>query len=164
MGGRAILPAAGFQPARCCESFSTADAPRRCMRHYERRLPHFDVVDQPLFVTFRLDGSLPASRVFPPAGLASAGKAFVAVDRLLDASTFGPLSLRRPEIAEMVVAALWHGESALHRYQLHAFVVMPNHVHLLVTPHVLATKWLGPLKGFTAHQANRSEEHTSELQ
>jgi putative DNA methylase len=124
------------------------------MRHYERRLPHFDVVDQPLFVTFRLQGSLPASRVFPPAGLASAGKAFVAVDRLLDASTTGPLFLRRPEIAEMVVAALHHGESALHRYQLDAFVVMPNHVHLLATPHVLATKWLGPLKGFTAHQAN----------
>src|SRR5438874_9522762 len=25
----------------------------------------------------------------------------------------------------------------------------------LVTPHVVATKWLGPLKGFTAHEANR---------
>jgi hypothetical protein len=124
------------------------------MRHYERRLPHWDVIDQPLFVTFRLHGSLPASRVFPPAGLASAGKAFVAVDRLLDVSTTGPLSLRRPEIAEMVVAALWHGERALHRYQLHSFVVMPNHVHLLATPHVLAAQWLGPLKGFTAHQAN----------
>ena len=31
---------------------------------------------------------------------------------------------------------------------------MPNHVHLLVTPKVPATKWLGPLKGFTAHEAN----------
>ena len=124
------------------------------MHHYQRRLPHFDVIDQPLFVTFRLHGSLPASRVFPPAGIESAGKAFVAVDRLLDASATGPLVLRRPEIAEMVVAALWHGERELHRYQLHSFVVMPNHVHLLATPHVLAAKWLGPLKGFTAHQAN----------
>jgi hypothetical protein len=34
------------------------------------------------------------------------------------------LFLRRPEIAEMVVAALWHGERALHRYELHSFVVM----------------------------------------
>ena len=32
---------------------------------------------------------------------------------------------------------------------------MPNHVHLLVTPHVLAGRWLGPLKGFTAHRANQ---------
>ena len=37
----------------------------------------------------------------------------------------------------------------------HAFVVMPNHVHLLVTPNVTANHWLGPLKGFTAHEANR---------
>jgi putative DNA methylase len=124
------------------------------MRHYERRLPHWDVVDQPLFVTFRLHGSLPANRVFPPAALISAGKAFVAVDRLLDASTTGPLFLSRPEIAEIMVTALLHGDRELHRYQIHAFVVMPNHVHLLVTPHVLAAKWLGPLKGFSAHQAN----------
>jgi putative DNA methylase len=124
------------------------------MRHYERRLPHWDVVEHPLFVTFRLHGSLPANRVFPPPGLITAGKAFVAVDRLLDASASGPLFLRLPEIAEIMVAALRHGDCVLHRYDLHAFVVMPNHVHLLVTPHVLATKWLGPLKGFTAHQAN----------
>jgi REP element-mobilizing transposase RayT len=31
---------------------------------------------------------------------------------------------------------------------------MANHVHVLVTPKVAATKWLGPLKGFTSHQAN----------
>ncbi|MGA2742936.1 MAG: transposase [Bryobacteraceae bacterium] len=124
------------------------------MRHYERRLPHWDVVDQPLFVTFRLHGSLPHNRVFPAAGLVSAGKAFVAVDRLLDAATAGPSFLRRPEIAKMVVAALRHGDCELHRYQLHTFVVMPNHVHLLATPHVLAAKWLGPLKGFTGYQAN----------
>src|ERR1035438_7085239 len=111
------------------------------MRRYKRRLPHWDIVEQPLFVTFRLHGSLPANRVFPPAGLVSAGNAFAAVDRLLDASANGPLFLRRPEIAEMVVAALRHGDCALHRYQLHSFVVMPNHVHLLATPHVLATKW-----------------------
>jgi putative DNA methylase len=124
------------------------------MRHYERRLPHWDVLEQPLFVTFRLHGSLPRTRVFPPAALTSAGKAFVAVDRLLDWCTTGPLYLRRPEIAETIVAALQHGERELHRYDLHAFVIMPNYVHLLATPHVLAAKWLGPLKGFTAHQAN----------
>ena len=66
------------------------------MRHYERRLPHWDIVDQPVFVTFRLHGSLPAHRVFPPHGLADAGKAFVAMDRLLDRGASGPLYLKRP--------------------------------------------------------------------
>jgi putative DNA methylase len=37
---------------------------------------------------------------------------------------------------------------------------MSNHVHALVTPTVAATQWLGPLKGFTAHEANRIlEQH-----
>jgi REP element-mobilizing transposase RayT len=48
--------------------------------------------------------------------------------------------------------AAWGRE--LHRYQLHSFVVMPNHVHLLVTPHVLAGKWLGPAQRIHCHQAN----------
>jgi putative DNA methylase len=77
------------------------------------------------------------------------------MDRLLDGGNNGPLFLGRPEIAERVVAALRHGDTQLHRYQLHAFVVMPNHVHILVTPSVVATRWMGPLKGFTSYQANK---------
>ena len=81
------------------------------------------------------------------------------MDRMLDSGISGPLYLRRPEIADMVVAAIHDGESKFGRYQLHAYVVMPNHVHLLVTPNVVATRWLGPLKGFTAHQANQLPDH-----
>jgi REP element-mobilizing transposase RayT len=125
----------------------------------ERRLPHWDLVGYPLFVTFRLHGSLPANRAFPPARLTS-GKAFVAIDRILDRSASGPLYLRIPEIAALVVACLRDGEQRFHRYQMHSFVVMPNHVHLLVTPHVAATRWLGPLKGFIAHEANRMLGHS----
>ena len=32
--------------------------------------------------------------------------------------------------------------------------MMPNHVHLLVTPTVTAKRWRAPLKGFTAGRAN----------
>lgn len=77
------------------------------------------------------------------------------MDRLLDQGTSGPLFLHQQEIAQIVVDAIRDGEGRFHRYQLHAYVVMPNHVHLLVTPNVTANHWLGPLKGFTAHQANR---------
>ena len=124
------------------------------MKCYERRLPHWDVVGSPLFVTFRLHGSLPANRIFPPSNLTS-GQAFAAMDRILDRANSGPLYLRQAKIARMVVQALHDGESRFRRYELHAFVVMPNHVHLLVTPKVTAQEWLGPLKGFTAHEAIR---------
>jgi REP element-mobilizing transposase RayT len=76
------------------------------------------------------------------------------MDQILDRAATGPRHLCRPEIARLVVGALGDGESRFQRYQLHSYVVMPNHVHLLVTPGVPATKWLGPLKGFTAHEAN----------
>jgi REP element-mobilizing transposase RayT len=77
------------------------------------------------------------------------------MDRILDKSTSGPLLLRQPEIASVVVAALFAGHCKFHRYELHAFVVMPNHVHVLVTPIVRSTQWLGPLKGFTSYQVNK---------
>ena len=125
------------------------------MAHYERRLPHWDTIGEPLFVTFRLHDSLPANRVFTPERMATSGHAFVAMDRLLDSAASGPFYLRQPEIAELMISALTEGQERFHRYELHTFVVMPNHVHILVTPHVIATRWLGPLKGFTAHEANR---------
>jgi REP element-mobilizing transposase RayT len=116
--------------------------------------PSLDVVGQALFVTFRLHNSLPPNRVFIPANLTS-GKAFVAMDRLLDHAVSGPKHLAIPEIAALVVASLLDGERRFQRYELHSYVVMPNHVHLLVTPKVDATVWLRTLKGFTAHEANR---------
>jgi putative transposase len=124
------------------------------MAYTERRLPHWDVVGQPLFVTFRLHGSLPAHRAFPPDRLTS-GEAFVAMDRILDRARSGPRWLCRPEIARLLVTALRDGDQKFDRYRLHSFVVMPNHVHVLVTPIVASTRWLGTLKGYTAHEANR---------
>jgi REP element-mobilizing transposase RayT len=77
------------------------------------------------------------------------------MDRLLDRAESGPRFLQQPEIAQLVETAVQDGEARFQRYRLHAFVVMPNHVHLLVTPNVASTQWLGPLKGFTGLQANR---------
>jgi REP element-mobilizing transposase RayT len=96
---------------------------------------------------------------FLPAVLTN-GKAFAAMDRFLDRADCGPRYLAMPEIAELAVGCLLDGERRFQRYQLHSLVVMPNHVHLLVTPRVVSAKWLGPLKGFTAYRANRILERT----
>jgi REP element-mobilizing transposase RayT len=42
-----------------------------------------------------------------------------------------------------------------HAYDLHAWVVMPNHVHMLVTPQTSPAKFMHGLKGFTAREANK---------
>ena len=103
------------------------------MPFYRRRLPHLDQAGQPAFVTWRLHGSLPPNRPFPDATVSS-GQAFAAMDRLLDETRAGPFYLRQPAVADMVVETLHYNASMLGHYELHAFVVMPNHVHVLVTP------------------------------
>jgi REP element-mobilizing transposase RayT len=126
------------------------------MLRYARRLPHCDAIGQPQFVTFRLHGSLPATRVFRREHVATSGEAFVTMDRLLDKGATGPLHLKRADVAALVAEALLDTDVRLKRCQLHAFVVMPNHVHLLATQFVPLAKWLGPLKGFTANQAKKA--------
>ncbi len=40
-------------------------------------------------------------------------------------------------------------------YKLYSYVVMPNHVHMLITPLIEASVLMHSLKRFTARQANR---------
>jgi REP element-mobilizing transposase RayT len=123
------------------------------VRTYRRRLPHRDAPGDPVFVTWRLWGSLPKKRVFQPEHLTS-GEAFVAWDRLLDTASNGPLYLRQPQVATLVQdhldAAVADGLCALH-----AYAVMPNHVHLLWTPMISLPDLIHRVKGATAYQANK---------
>ena len=83
----------------------------------------------------------------------TSGEAFVSMDRLLEETRSGPTFLRQPAIADVVLASLDHGAQIGH-YDLHAWAIMPNHVHLLLTPVVSLSKLLGSLKTATATQAN----------
>jgi len=69
-------------------------------------------VGQPIFLTWRLHSSLPPGRVFPAA--TSHGRAFVAMDRLLDTVCTGPLHLRGPEVGMVVEALRYHEETLQH--------------------------------------------------
>jgi REP element-mobilizing transposase RayT len=104
-----------------------------------------------MFVTWRLEGTLPHGRSFPRQ--MESGKAFVAMDRLLDEAWLGPAYLRIPEIAACLDEAIRSRDQRV--YALHAYVVMSNHVHLLITPFGEMRRILHSLKSFTARQANR---------
>jgi REP element-mobilizing transposase RayT len=118
---------------------------------HARRLPHYYEVGRPVFLTWRLHGSLPSNRRFPAAG--ASGHEFAAMDRLLANAITGPQYLRQPSIAQMVVEAIRYRDPG--HYQLHHFVVMPNHVHMLVTPRVPVSQVMHSLKRFTALEGNR---------
>jgi putative transposase len=83
----------------------------------------------------------------------SDGKAFVWMDRFLDTTQKGPQYLLRPEIAVIVVRSIQRGVSLGH-YELRAWVVMGNPVHVLLLPLISPSRLLQSLKGHTAREAN----------
>jgi putative transposase len=127
------------------------------MVYYERNLPHWIPGGKAIFLTWRLAGSLPLGwrPKLEPNGVSTAGKKFLLADTKLDRACCGPRWLSEPRIAELVVGAIRKGESELAHYILFAFVVMPNHVHLLLRPQVELRRLTNGLKGATARCANR---------
>ena len=74
-------------------------------------------------------------------------------ERALDAASSGPLWLKDPEIAGCVERTILFGAELGH-YTLRAYVVMPNHVHVLLEPLVCMHKLMSGIKGVSAHSAN----------
>jgi len=138
-----------------------------------RKLPHWRVAGRPYFVTFHLKHSLPTLVITalqkerrqmlrecasPMLMDKFARREFLAIEAILD-TTDGPQTyLRHPDIAGQVLASF----SKLNKrygWRFPCLVVMPSHVHCLVTGQADATvsleRVLGFLKHFTAVQANK---------
>jgi len=69
--------------------------------------------------------------------------------------------LRQDPIAALVIESIFRGANLGH-YLLGAFVVMPNHVHILLLPQISPSHLLKALKGTTAREANRLLHRTGE--
>ena len=124
--------------------------------HQRGYLPHHDVPGVTQFVTLRLHDAMPASR-------RSEWEALLRIEDNRQRRTkleayldrgFGECWLGQPRIASLVEGALRFFDGQ--RYRLRAWVVMPNHAHVLVEV------WETPLaevlrswKGFTARAANK---------
>lgn len=114
-----------------------------------RRLPHHYEIGVPLFVTFHLAGALPPGR-YPRPGVENARAAFVWMDRMLDHATRGPRWLVEEGVAEAVARVL---EETRDEYELRAWVLMPNHAHLLAVPRIDPAKMMQRIKGASARAA-----------
>jgi len=66
-----------------------------------------------------------------------------------------------PRVARQVVDAIRTGERRK-LYELHAWVVMHNHVHMLILPHVPLPQITHWIKGRTAREASLLLERTGE--
>ena len=123
--------------------------------YYERNLPHWQPDGRATFLTWRLRGSLPRGFVRRLDRLQKKpGEQFLAADLELDGAATGPRWLHDPRIASCVERAIRHGADGRY-FVLHAYVVMPNHVHILVEPLAPLRRITNGIKGASAREANR---------
>jgi len=112
---------------------------------YRRNLPHWDASGATYFITMCLAGSLPARGWLSPrrteaqprhhrqagqTATTTPGQAFVDYDKRLDTASLVQW-FSDPRLARIATDALRWGDRK--RYDLVAYVVMPNHVHWVFT-------------------------------
>ena len=124
-------------------------------------LPHFDDSLKTQFITCRLYDSLPQKTLERFRTELAAKKVedidrevMLLIEKFLD-SGYGECFLKKREVAEIVRDSLqkFGGE----RYKLIAWVIMPNHIHLLLKPlnDWTIEKIMQSFKSFTASEANK---------
>jgi len=142
------------------------------VRIARRRLPHWRQPGVSYLVTFRLADSLPQAllrqwrnergiwlRLHPQPWSAHEQREYEArfvgrIQEWLDAG-IGACHLRRPEVREEVEFCLMQFDAK--RYDIDAFVLMPNHVHAVIKPrpgYDLPTILQG-IKGISANRCNK---------
>ena len=124
--------------------------------HQRGYLPHFDAPGVTQFVTFQLHDAFPATRrpefeamLKEPDNSIRRRKLESWLDR-----GYGDCWLRRQDVAELVEQILLAADGS--DYRMEAWIVMPNHVHLVVNVwDVPLVKLMNGWKGKSSREANR---------
>ncbi len=159
-------PEAVTIPSQATDDESEPGVPTTRFGWYSRGyLPHRDQTGLQQFVTFRLADSLPQEKLRhldeEVARLPSATRDLERrkrIEQWLD-SGLGCCALRHPQVAEIVEQALLRFDGE--RYQLIAWCIMPNHVHVLLQPQRPLAKIVQSWKSYTGRWALA---HNAELQ
>ena len=127
-------------------------------------LPHFDHPGLVQMITFRLADALPASVLadwqheLPGDTVAQRRRTEAYLD-----TGYGSCCLGDPRITRLVEDALLHFDGQ--RYRLLGWVIMPNHVHVLIQslPGYRLPDVIHSWKSFTANAANRVRQQTGDF-
>ncbi len=122
-------------------------------------MPHFDGGEIVQFITFRLGDSLPKKVIEKwqkelELELISEIEYHRKIDKYLDKS-HGECYLKDKKIAELVEDTLFYFDNK--KYKLIAYVLMPNHAHILIKPlkNQSLASIMHSLKSYTSHEANK---------
>lgn len=148
---------------------------------YRRRLPHIQPEGAAFFVTSRLAGSLPEAVVEKlhrerdlidaelekitethkraEASYLASRRLFGKWDKALDESSTEIKYLANPNVAKLIVESLHFRDGKV--YELIAYCIMPNHIHIVFTPleesknkYYSLSKIMHSLKRHTAREAH----------
>jgi REP element-mobilizing transposase RayT len=129
--------------------------------HSRGYLPHFDGLAVPQFVTLRLFDSVPASvlaRWKRELDVTNRKADRILLQRRIEKyldQGYGEAFMKQHRIASMIQNVLLRSDGK--SYRLSAWVIMPNHIHMLATrieEYTLAGI-MQSLKSITSHKANR---------
>jgi len=125
--------------------------------HSRGYLPHFDLSGFYQAITYRLWDSLPGSAGVPPASSPQTNEEKAERRKQIEQNLnkgYGSCILKDKAIATIVVNAWKYFDGK--RYDLLAYVVMPNHVHVLIKTYegFPLSKVIHSWKSFTAHAIN----------
>jgi REP element-mobilizing transposase RayT len=141
---------------------------------YRRHLPHYQSPGATLFVTFRLYGSLPTNIIETLQAESQRNerllnalspeerrhrahdeqmRMFGRWEAALDAAKESPRWLADERVARMVVESIRWRDGKV--YELLAFCIMPNHVHMVFSTDNPLPVVMQSLKGYTSRQANQ---------
>ncbi len=131
--------------------------------YWPRHLPHRDEPGLVQAITFRLHDSLPQSWLRQQAYLQGNPNDDPALEQRLLDQGLGACTLGDSRAAEIVEQCLLYGDGT--RYVLLAWVVMPNHVHVLIAT---VEGWplsrvIGGWKSFSARRINAALARTGPL-
>ena len=129
--------------------------------HSRGYLPHFDGGEIAQTITLHLADSLPQAvleRWTRELSAESATNADAVLRRRIEYyldQGYGRCALKDVRVATMVQKSLLHFDGE--RYWLSAWVVMPNHLHMLLTPdaHWSLSEIMKSFKSYTSHEANK---------
>jgi REP element-mobilizing transposase RayT len=144
------------------------------MPYYRRRLPHYQDKEKLYFITLCLAGALPdsvAKRLseerqkslllaqFAKGTLnredlrtAAERNYFASINGLLDSNPSGPSWLSDPRLADLVRDSILYRDRG--QFDLYAFCIMSNHVHMVMATRQNLFDVLGSLKKYTARRCN----------
>jgi putative transposase len=82
------------------------------------------------------------------------GQRFLLIDRQLDSAALGPMFLKDPLVAAAVEETLFLASTKWELFDLFAWVVMSNHVHVLLQPHKPLQEVTRAVKNTSGRKAN----------